>query len=541
MRRKLPQIRRNAEKGENHSERTIKTHILVHTSILGMAMIFGISVVLFMTNNIFPGRNSISTVLMREVDAICGNVEEYLGEMTAEAISFSETLALDIEYRLGEEGITFAELQQRPDVLFDILDRETDRLTLALGRANCSGVYLILNTTVNPDLPTAASSRAGIYLKQIEPKRLGVASEMQYLRGFTSFATRRNMTLQANWDLEFDVLNQAFWELPLEACAQAPEKKLSELYTWLFGKVIPPMKENSLLCSIPLLSGDGEVLGVCGFEITAASFRYRHALDVEGYPELALMFSSFDGENINLDESGALFSGDKMLELKLIAEGKLQMSEQKGRLGKLQSGQDVYYGRHRELSLYHGSAYYADERYALAVLMPEGEFDRIVRADIARATAIFVFILGVGVVTSLFLSRRIAKPFDTLYAMASGKADDNPQLSVGLKELDELLQVFIKNNPEETRQVGDVFESFLDKLRLLTPTERAIVARYSAGQDFDTVMSEMFIAASTLKTHNIHIYRKLEVKGVNEIKLYLDLIDRSHSSDRLKGLLEKPQ
>ena len=52
-------------------------------------------------------------------------------------------------------------------------------------------------------------------------------------------------------------------------------------------------------------------------------------------------------------------------------------------------------------------------------------------------------------------------------------------------------------------------------------------------------MEEMYIASSTLKTHNIHIYKKLEVKGVNDIKLYLDLINHSNSADRLKELLEK--
>jgi len=538
----MGRMKKYTEGSKNSGTRTLRMHIGLYVSIFVMTMILGITVVLFVTNNIFPGRNNVSTVIMREANTIGADVEDHLNSMTAEAINFSKILSADIEYRLYEEGISFADLQTNPEILLDILDRETDLLMLALERADCSGVYLALNTTINPKLATAGHSRAGIYFRRVEPKRIGNASEMLYLRGSSSFAQRRNMTLQANWDLEFDVAGQAFWERPLQAREAAPDKKLSDSYVWLFDKIIPQNKENTLLCSIPLLGEKGEFLGVCGFEITAASFRYRHAFDGEGYPELGLMVSAIDDENINAGASGALFSGDKMVEYTLIGEKVLRIAEVRGNLVKLQTDRNTYFGQCQEIPLYHNSAYYSGQRYALTVLLPEPDFNRILRADVIRATIIFSFVLGLGIFVSLFLSHRIAKPFSTVLSMAGVNKSEKPdtELSVGIKELDELLQLFSEKNPGQTAQIGDMFEGFLDKLGLLTPAERTIVKRYMDGQSFETISRELCIAPSTLKTHNIHIYKKMEVKGVNEIKLYLDLINNSNSGGRLREVLGKP-
>jgi len=524
--------------------RTLRVHIEQYLYIFGLVAVLGIAVVLFLTNNIFPGRNNVSSVISREVELISASVDEHMSGMTAEAINFSETLSADIEYRLGEAGITFAELESHPELLFDLLDRATDRVILALARANCSGVYLVLNASINPSLPNAEYSRAGIYLRRIEPKRIGNASEMLYLRGFTAFAQRRNMTLQANWDLEFDIEDQAFWELPMQLADEGASRKLSDLYSWQFGKIIPQNKENSLICSIPLIGENGVFLGVCGFEITDASFRYQHTLDTKEYPELTVVFSTLgDDGSISIGADSAMFSGDKMLERDLLGGGALKNVGAKNKLAQLQTGQVTYFGVYNEMPLYHARALYSGQHFALAVLISEENFDRIIRSDVTRVMMIFAIMLVLGLVVSVLLSSKIAKPLDTaLIAMANTQSDDsgNPTLSVGIKELDALLQLFAENNPGQTAQVEVIFVEFLDKLRLLTPTERVIVARYMDGQDFERVMNELFIANSTLKTHNIHIYKKLEVRGANEIKLYLSLINRSNLAEQLSELLDIP-
>ena len=542
MKRIMQFLYKYIERTWNPGRRTIRMHVGLHIAVLGIAMIFGITVVLFLTDNIFPGQKNVATVITQEVSDVSASVEEHLNGVTAEAINFAETISADIEYRLSEEGITFTELQTHPEMLSDILDRETDRLILALERANCSGVYLALNATINPDLPAAEMSRAGIYIRRVEPKRISSASEMLYLRGFTSFAQRRSMTLQANWDLEFNISEQAFWELPLNAHEADKNKKMSDLYVWFLGKIVPESKGNSLVCSIPLLSGNGDILGVCGFEITAASFRYHHMIDLEKYPEFVLLLSAEENGKINTGASGTLFSGNKVTEYKLFGADISYTEGTKDKLGLFQTKEETYFGRYKKMSLYHDGAYYSEQQYSVMILLPESEYNSIVRADIIRAVVILTAMLVLGIVVSMFLSKRIMKPFDTaLDAMSASNANEkrDPTLSVGIKELDELLQLFSKNYPGQIAQIGNIFEDFLDKLRTLTPAERAIVACYTDGKDFETVMKEMCIASGTLKTHNSHIYKKLDINGANEIKLYLNLINSSNLSDQLTEILRK--
>jgi DNA-binding CsgD family transcriptional regulator len=43
----------------------------------------------------------------------------------------------------------------------------------------------------------------------------------------------------------------------------------------------------------------------------------------------------------------------------------------------------------------------------------------------------------------------------------------------------------------------------------------------------------MFISANTLKTHNKHIYEKLEVSSKEELRLYISLLEKCGMMNRI--------
>ena len=64
------------------------------------------------------------------------------------------------------------------------------------------------------------------------------------------------------------------------------------------------------------------------------------------------------------------------------------------------------------------------------------------------------------------------------------------------------------------------------KADALTGTERTILQYYMDGYTSRDIPDLAFISASTVKTHNRNIYRKLGVNSFDELKVYIDLFQR---------------
>ena len=517
----------------------ISRHIYLHLSIFGVVMFLGIVLALAVTSNIVPNTRSAAAVMTLERNKARDNIREHFGGAAAETVTLSKMLSSDIESILSVADISFSELNENAELLLELLDSETDLLQLALERANCSGVFMILNTTINPNIEGADYSRAGVYIRRVEPKRIGNPSEMLYLRGNTQFAIKRGMTLQANWNLEFDISGRSLWTLPLKAHSSANKQSLSNLYVWTQGAVVPEAIGSSLICSIPLVDSNGNALGVCGLEISQTNFRYSHSVDTERYGGLVLAFSSMNGDELDL--SNALYSGNNEVSGKLADTDYMRIGNQDDADTPLRySIEDEYYrAMYAEIPLYANSSYFAGSRYALTVLLPESAHRKELLADVLRIIAILMCMLVLGAFLSLILSRQLTKPLSaTVAALKNVHTEEfDDRFTVGIRELDELLQLYANKNPGHPAQLGEMFAEFIEKIKQLTPAERTISSLYLQGNSFDEIREVLSIAASTLKTHNIHIYKKLAVKSADELRLYLELISRSNFGSQLDEIL----
>jgi DNA-binding CsgD family transcriptional regulator/uncharacterized membrane protein len=73
----------------------------------------------------------------------------------------------------------------------------------------------------------------------------------------------------------------------------------------------------------------------------------------------------------------------------------------------------------------------------------------------------------------------------------------------------------------------DLFTEFIKCTQTLTPTERQIFNSYLSGKPGKEVSEQLGITMNTLKVHNNHIYKKLNVSSKEELSLYFDLIRKS--------------
>ena len=94
----------------------------------------------------------------------------------------------------------------------------------------------------------------------------------------------------------------------------------------------------------------------------------------------------------------------------------------------------------------------------------------------------------------------------------------------GIPEIDELLAA-IRSRPEGSLpyEVEARLQSFAQRAGTLTGTERTILQYYMDGYTVKDIPELARISASTVKTHNRNLYRKLGVDSFDELKVYIEL------------------
>ena len=101
-------------------------------------------------------------------------------------------------------------------------------------------------------------------------------------------------------------------------------------------------------------------------------------------------------------------------------------------------------------------------------------------------------------------------------------------------EIDELLAA-IRDRPTGTLppDVEARLWGFAERASTLTGTERTILQYYMDGYTVKDIPELACISASTVKTHNRNLYRKLEVDSFDELKVYIELFASCGRSSEL--------
>jgi DNA-binding CsgD family transcriptional regulator/preprotein translocase subunit SecG len=496
-----------------------------------LTMFLAIMSVLFFTGAISVNDEKTAQTLHAEHQYLHQDISRQFGDVSVRAILLSENISAVAEELLEKKGLQAADLQNHPDVLNELLSASLYRLLFALDSTNCSGVFLTLNATVNPSLPEAAYSRAGLYIREAEPSVAGSVYNKLFLRGPQELAIRNGMTPQAKWELEFNVKNRPFYEEPLAAYRENPSFVLSRLYYWSIRDALPYLNDNVLLCSIPIICANGQVLGVCGFEISGMHFRLNNDSRLKSHDRTIAFFSAADETGIYLKP--ALYAGNAVV-YKSIAENEKMFLPGNWRgqqnIYQLPNNTDRLSGFHSTINMYAVGSPFAQQSFVLVTAMPQEDVDAMVREKNTRLAFILLVCLIFGVIISVFLSRQHMDPllerFDDIFE-ATGSDKTN------IPEIDELVAKIKAAYGNNSAVYETLVNDFIERAATLTPTELVIFQHYAEGKTFEEIKSLMFIATGTLKTHNTHIYKKLNVSSKDVLLFYIELIKRSGNYQKL--------
>ncbi|NLW12166.1 MAG: helix-turn-helix transcriptional regulator, partial [Clostridiaceae bacterium] len=144
-----------------------------------------------------------------------------------------------------------------------------------------------------------------------------------------------------------------------------------------------------------------------------------------------------------------------------------------------------------------------------------------------KIAGLFLFFILAGVLAAIFISKRFVSPIIRgLEAAVSYDLDNTTDSKIA--EIDALISQLRERYRSRTGQSlpDDLFEDFLSRLETLTPTEKIIAGCYMRGESTQDILGNLYISASTLKTHSSHIYTKLDISSRDELQLYYHLIEK---------------
>lgn len=508
---------------------SMNIRLFLFLSVLVLTIISGVVAILFITGTFTAGLTESARMVENELSHASQAISRQYGEVSVQTIDFSRELSKSIEAKTDQLGIPLSKLPEHPEILEEVISGEFDRALFTLQRSKSSGVFFILNATINPALAKAENSRAGLYIKNMEPNIISSSSpNIIVLRGIPSISRNNSLSLHTQWKMEFDISDAPYYHRPFNAAQANLNLPLSRLYYWNPVTTLPDTSEEVMLCSVPLIDSRGNSFGVCGIEISTMLFKLSHMPDNNIYNRLFCVLSPVNENTMEFQHS--MFAGG--YSAKIISQGNdtLNISENRSSFYTYSHKDNTFLGIHKPVQLYPEGSAFSDEKWAAAIMIPEEDIvSSITRLNLLLIALLMILVI-LGIIASLVLSRRFLQPITAgLDIIKSTHLSDAPRTKI--TEIDDLIDYLAVHNEElyeKARQENlslSILDEFLENTKELSPAERSVFDLYVKGHTAKEIAEILCLSINTIKTHNKRIYMKLNVASRDELLLYINMLN----------------
>lgn len=497
--------------------------------VLVLTMVAGIIVILLVSGSFTAGLSESKKLLRNELLKTAQDISEEYGKLSVQAVEFSSELTLKIEDSLTEQDISFSELANHPERIEKLVLDLYERTYYSLQKSHCSGAFFILDTTVNTSLENAEYSKAGLYIKNMEPNIVSASTpSLTLLRGLSSIGRINSINLHTQWSMEFDISEALYYTKPIEAVKNNRNLSLSKLYYWSEPQRIPNTSEEVMLCTVPLIGSRGEVYGVCGFDVSSMLFKLSYMPNNEVFTRMFCMLAPYEDNIISIDRS-MIAGGYSIRDLSKNTSKLWHKDRKKSFSSYGYEDEELYLGYHTNTQLYaKGSPFYNDT-WVTAVMVPKKDIiSSITKLNIVL-TCLLSLLMTMGIIISIIFSNRYLQPISKgIEYIKSADVEDVPKTNV--HELDDLIN-YLANYKQELIQRAEkehhqlqVLEQFVERTKLLTPAERSVFNLSIQGLSPKEIADQMFLSINTIKTHNKRIFAKLAISSREELLLYTNML-----------------
>ena len=462
---------------------------------------------LFLFASLHNTKKDISRSLSIQYSVFENDMARYFDQLAVMGVNLSEDMGAQVDAQLARREMTFAQLNDSPEVLNALEEEMIEPLCRCLRQTGCSGAFVLLDATVNTRMEGAEHSRAGLYVQKSGADTPTVP--LLLYRGSAEVGKTHGVMPHRKWRMEFQTdqfPDYDRWMTPTDA-------PLYQSYALTERFALPGTCEEVQLFLLPLRGGDGTFYGLCGFEISESYFKQSFAQPSNFARLSCLLAPAGDG----LGADAALSSGTTGGYYRA-PRGTLALRSMGGGLTQLSGSGSTYAGISALCSL-NGA-----QSYRLAVCIPMADYQRLVFSGNLQMLLIGLFIAFFVVFCSLSFHRRFLSPAFRQFE------EDRRESRRRMEELQlerQQMQTALNRlaNACRNESVPESFQTFVDGIPTLTKTERRIFEGYLAGLRSREIVEQLDIKDSTLRYHNRNIYDKLGVTSLKELLQYVAILN----------------
>lgn len=507
---------------------SLRFRLFLFLLVLVFTMSAGIIVILIISGVFTAGIKESEKLVTNELADTSQEINAQYGQLSLYTINFSEELSQSIENKLLKMQISFDDLSDNPEKLEELISGLYEKTFYSLQKANCSGAFFVLDATVNPGLSKSKNSKAGLYIKNMEPNIISASSPtITLLHGFPSIGRENSVNLHTQWNMEFDVSQAPYYSVPINAKLTYPDLPLDKLYYWSDPQLLSGTSEEVMLCSIPIVDSYGTIYGVCGFEISDMLFKLSYMPANKQYSRMCCILSPVEQNNIAIDRS--LFAGSFTTKGLSEKYHQLEIKDRHNSFTIFSSGKDsIFLGFHTEAKLYPNGSPFAKDYRIISVLVPKEDiFHSITRINIIMVS-LLILLFTTGIIISVDFSKKYLKPISQGIEIIKSSEEEAPKTNI--QELDDLIHYLSEYKREQNKKAEQertqltMLEEFVERTKTLTPAEHAVFSLCLQGLNAQEIANELFLSINTIKTHNKRIFTKLQVTSREELMLYKNML-----------------
>lgn len=538
----------------------LKRRLFGSMLLLAAILMFFLASGLFLCGRFSSTKKETAQILSLQMEVFERDISSYWEKTAVLGIHLSQEMTRLLEDYLTEQNIPFGGLTDSSVHIAGLQETVIGPLCQSLRQSDCSGAFVLFNTTVNSRIEHAETSRSGLYLQK---SGNAIADDNLLLyRGMSDVGGNYGLTPHRKWRLEFqsdlfpnyeELVSHA--SLPLET-----SYRITDLFT------LPGTSEQAVLMTVPLIGSNGTVYGLCGFEISQRYFKTFHEQPTN-LPRMVCLLTTGDG-NV-LDTEAGLSCGVSN-GYYFAPKGNLIAKDLGGGLILFSGDTNSYIGALREVF-----PSYRHQTILAAVLIPKEDYNRAVVKSVVQTVLLVLLLLFVTIVCCFYFSRRFITPIlKSLAGIKSEKRDGEMSCIAEINDLfaflaeqdreheralalltqekqdaqdekDRLQEAFDRAQEKYESAQAEIsrlaysrkqeidpadYQQFLQGINTLTPTESKIFAYYLSGKSVKEILSIAAIKESTLRYHNKNIYSKLGVNSLKQLLRYAALMQQDDES-----------
>ena len=145
--------------------RSLKKKLFGYMLLLAMVLIITLLSGFVLFGRFDSVEKTAHDALDLQMDVFEKDVFQHFDDLAAASIRLSRSMTELLEAHLKKNGLEFDDLADSETGIADVQRSIIDPIRDTLLQEDCSGVFVLLNTTVNTQLSGAEGSRAGVYLQ----------------------------------------------------------------------------------------------------------------------------------------------------------------------------------------------------------------------------------------------------------------------------------------------------------------------------------------------------------------------------------------